>query len=171
MIGAIQTESGKRIYSNDFKLEVLKKVQEIGLSATAKLVNIQYNTISNWVNVAKGGHNCQFCGRTFPWKAALERHIVKQHKDGEGEGMKSREGVSVTHYPEHFKEEVVAFARATSQKDAKDRFNLPESTVRMWLMKSDGLDYRGPSHSRSPKIPFQGRLQVCFREELGLIDL
>ena len=27
----------------------------------------------------------------------------------------------MTHYPEHFKEEVVAFARATSQKDAKDR--------------------------------------------------
>ena len=40
MIDACQTESGKRIYSNDFKLEVLKKVQEIGLSATAKLVRI-----------------------------------------------------------------------------------------------------------------------------------
>ena len=38
MIDASQTDSGKRIYSNDFKLEVLKKVQEIGLSATAKLV-------------------------------------------------------------------------------------------------------------------------------------
>ena len=54
-------------------------------------MNIQYNTISNWVNVAKGGHNCQFCGRTFPWKAALERHIVKQHKNGEGDGLKSRD--------------------------------------------------------------------------------
>ena len=38
MADATQTDSGKRIYSNDFKLEVLKKVQEIGLSATAKLV-------------------------------------------------------------------------------------------------------------------------------------
>merc|ERR550519_1672812 len=75
--------------------------------------------------------------------------------------MKSREGVSVTHYPEHFKKEVVAYAKATSQKDAKDRFNLPESTVRMWLMKSDGLEYRGSSYSRSSieKVPFQGRLQ------------
>ena len=100
-------------------------------------MNIQYNTISNWVNVAKGGHNCQFCGRTFPWKAALERHILKQHKvetkhlkvdiqlfqDGEGDDLKSREGISVTHYPEHFKEEVVAFAKATSQKDAKERLS------------------------------------------------
>ena len=103
-------------------------------------MNIQYNTISNWVNLAKGEHNCQYCGRTFPWKAVLEKHIEKHHKvqtkllkadikikikiklqDGEGDGMKSREGVSVTHYPEHFKEEVVAFAKATSQKDAKDR--------------------------------------------------
>ena len=39
MIDASQTDSGRRIYSNDFKLEVLKKVQEIGISATAKLVS------------------------------------------------------------------------------------------------------------------------------------
>ena len=105
-------------------------------------MNIQYNTISNWVNLAKGEHNCQFCGRTFPWKAVLEKHIEKHHKvltkllisdieikikikiklqDGEGDGMNSREGFSVSHYPEHFKEEVVAFAKATSQKEAKDR--------------------------------------------------
>ena len=32
--------SGRRIYSNEFKLEVLKKVQEIGIPATAKLVSI-----------------------------------------------------------------------------------------------------------------------------------
>ena len=31
-------DTGPRIYSNDFKLDVLKKVQEIGISATAKLV-------------------------------------------------------------------------------------------------------------------------------------
>ena len=37
--------------------------------------------------------------------------------------MESREEISVTHYPEHFKEEVVAFAKATSQKDAKDRLS------------------------------------------------
>ena len=161
MVGAIQTNSGKRLYSNDFKLDVLKRVQEIGISATAKLVNIQYNTIVNWVNLAKGEHNCQICGKAFSFKAALEKHIGKHHKDGEGEALKSREGTPVSHYPERFREEVVAFAKATSQKDAKERFNLSESTVRMWLMKSVGLDYRGPSYSRSPieKTPFQGRLQ------------
>ena len=42
------------------------------------------------------------------------------------------------------------------------RFNLPESTIRMWLRKSDGLDYRGPSYSKPPaeKVRFQGSLQV-----------
>ena len=150
---ANQTDSGRRVYSNDFKLEVLKKVQDIGISATAKLVNIQYNTISNWVNVAKGGHNCHFCGITFPWKAALERHIVKQHKDGNS--LKSREGISGTDYTQQFKQEVVTYAKAMSQKDAKERFNLPVSTVRMWLIKSDGLDYRGPSYSKSPSERLQ----------------
>ena len=42
-------------------------------------------------------------------------------QDGGGNGVTSREGIPVTHYPEHFKEEVVAFAKATSQKDAKER--------------------------------------------------
>ena len=35
--------------------------------------------------------------------------------------MKSREGIPVTHYDEQLKEEVVAFAKATSQKEARDR--------------------------------------------------
>ena len=42
------------------------------------------------------------------------------------------------------------------------RFDLSESTIRMWLRKSDGLDYRGPSYKRlhSERVPFQGTLQV-----------
>ena len=44
-------------------------------------------------------------------------------QDGEGDGMKSREGIPVTHYDEQLKEEVVAFAKATSQKEARDRLS------------------------------------------------
>ena len=51
--------------------------------------------------------------------------------------MKSREGISVTHYPEHFKEEVVAFAKATSQKDAKDRLPKYLQTLRFPLLLLD----------------------------------
>ena len=44
------------------------------------------------------------------------------------------------------------------------RFDLSESTIRMWLRKSDGLNYRGPSYNRlhSDRVPFQGTLQVPF---------
>ena len=63
--------------------------------------------------------------------------VIQQFQDGEGEGLKSREGISVTHYPEHFKEEVVAFAKATSQKDAKDRLPKYLQTLRFPLLLLD----------------------------------
>ena len=41
------------------------------------------------------------------------------------------------------------------------RYNICESTIRMWLKKADWLDYRGPSYRAPPhqKIRFQGTLQ------------
>ena len=107
-------------------------------------------------------------------------------QDGEGDGEMSRKGTSVIHYDQQFREEVVAFAKTTSRKEAKERYNkdllraippsitcyrfdLSESTIRMWLRKADGLDYRGPSYNRAhaDRIRFQGTLQVppkvyCF---------
>ena len=88
------------------------------------------------MNLAKGEHNCHFCGKTYPWKAALDKHIEKQHQvcppaklfsiqvmvqDGEGDGDMSRKGTSVVHYDQQFREEVVAYAKATSRKEAKER--------------------------------------------------
>ena len=61
-------------------IEEFQMAMENNFAMFAFQVNIQYNTISNWVNLAKGEHNCQFCGRTFPWKAVLEKHIKKHHK-------------------------------------------------------------------------------------------
>ena len=50
--------------------------------------------------------------------------------------MKSREGISVTHYPEHFRKEVVAFAKATSQKEAKDRLSTDFLTFKIFTLVS-----------------------------------
>ena len=103
-------------------------------------------------------------------------------QDGEGDGEMSRKGTSVIHYDPQFREEVVTFAKNTSRKEAKERckeplraispfvipccrFDLSESTIRMWLRKADGLDYRGPSYNRAhaDRVRFQGTLQVsCF---------
>ena len=100
-------------------------------------------------------------------------------QDGEGDGDMSRKGTSVIHYDQQFREEVVAFAKTTSRKEAKERcckdllcaippvipfcrFDLSESTIRMWLRKADGLDYRGPSYDKAhaDRVRFQGILQV-----------
>ena len=50
-------------------------------------------------------------------------------QDGEGDGIKSREGIPVTHYDEQLKEQVVAFAKATSQKEARDRLFIESSST------------------------------------------
>ena len=102
-------------------------------------------------------------------------------QDGEGDGEMSRKGTSVIHYDPQFREEVVAFAKMTSRKEAKERFkdllraippvipccrfDLSESTIRMWLRKADGLDYRGPSYNRAhaDRVRFQGTLQVPYK--------
>ena len=42
-------------------------------------------------------------------------------QDGEGDGDLSRKGTSVVHYDQQFREEVVAYAKATSRKEAKER--------------------------------------------------
>ena len=107
-------------------------------------------------------------------------------QDGEGDGEMSRKGTSVIHYDPQFREEVVAFAKTTSRKEAKERckeplraiarvipccrFDLSESTIRMWLRKADGLDYRGPSYNRAhaDRVRFQGTLQVAFHQLFSL---
>ena len=62
----------------------------------------------------QNGHGC--------W---LLRNVISRFllQDGEGDGLKSREGIPVTHYDEQLKEQVVAFAKATSQKEARDRLS------------------------------------------------
>ena len=51
------------------------------------------------------------------------RNVISRFllQDGEGDGLKSREGIPVTHYDEQLKEQVVAFAKATSQKEFLER--------------------------------------------------
>ena len=43
-------------------------------------------------------------------------------QDGEGDGEMSRKGTSVIHYDQQFREEVVAFAKTTSRKEAKEGY-------------------------------------------------
>ena len=128
-------------------------------------------------SILRSSTRCIICAKQTQWQIMVQ--------DGEGDGDMSRKGTSVIHYDQQFREEVVAFAKTTSRKEAKERykdffhaippsitcnrFDLSESTIRMWLRKADGLDYRGPSYNRAhaDRIRFQGTLQVppkvsCF---------
>ena len=70
---------GKKKFSNEVKVEALQKVKEIGLMKTSVLMKIQQSSLRNWVNLGKGGHQCGECQKVFPYKASLEKHMLKKH--------------------------------------------------------------------------------------------
>ena len=72
-------EGKKQLFSNEVKVEALKKVNEIGLMKTSVLMKIQQSSLRNWVNLGKGGHQCGECQKVFPYKASLEKHMLKKH--------------------------------------------------------------------------------------------
>ena len=93
---------GKLVFSNESKIEALKKVKEVGINKTSTLMNIPYTTLRNWVNVCKGEHACTVCDKVFSFKIGLERHMAKKHSK---EGDQKRVKASVK-FDASFKEEV-----------------------------------------------------------------
>ena len=151
------------------------------------------------MNLAKGEHNCHFCGKTYPWKAALDKHIEKQHQvcpivhlpsfcnynqwfrmvrvmeicRGKGPqwfimtNNSEKKWLLMQKPPQGKRQkrgEIASALHLYLTHNSCCRFDLSESTIRMWLRKSDGLDYRGPSYNRlhSDRVPFQGTLQVLL---------
>ena len=92
--------------------KILLEVQTNLRSATADSLYI-YIVVNSFFSVFTGqfadvdnDHNC------------INDH---PHQDGGGDGKMSREGISPNHYEESFKQEVVAFTRATSRKEATEK--------------------------------------------------
>ena len=54
MTHTAKSERSEVIYSNDFKLDVLKKSEEIGIAQVAKLVGIKDSTIKGWSHDDEG---------------------------------------------------------------------------------------------------------------------
>ena len=74
------TETGgkeKVVFSNELKVEALKKVLEIGPKNTSSLMKIPYSSLRNWINICRGGHHCVECNIVFPYKASLEKHMTR----------------------------------------------------------------------------------------------
>ena len=124
----VDTLGARMVFSNEFKLNALKKVQEIGQRETSKLMKIPYTTLRNWVNVCKKEHNCQFCGRSFPFKASLERHEKLKHGE-----ISPKANFNKIKYDAGFKTEVAEFAVANSTEAAMKKYDLADSTIRRWI--------------------------------------
>ena len=92
----VKTHNIGRYYSNEFKLEVLEKVERLGVNETAKIVGVRDSTINGWVpiltsspqiqnffrwvSLARGDHLCSECGKYFTTRGALELHARRQHE-------------------------------------------------------------------------------------------
>ena len=69
----------KVLFSNEFKVEALRKVKEIGSIKTSDLMRIPYTTLMNWINICRGEHQCKECKKGFPYSASLRKHMAKKH--------------------------------------------------------------------------------------------
>ena len=75
----IDSSGVKVLFSNEFKVEALKKVKEIGSMKTSDLMRIPYTTLQNWINICKGEHQCKECKKGFPYRVSLMKHMAKRH--------------------------------------------------------------------------------------------
>ena len=97
----VKTHNVGKFYSNEFKLEVLEKVEKLGVNETGKIFGLRDSTINGWVNLvilktkctrniqsilnrwvslARGDHLCSECGKYFTTRSALEIHARRQHE-------------------------------------------------------------------------------------------
>ena len=145
-------EQQSRTFSNEFKVEALKKVKEIGAKKTSDLLHIPYTTLRNWINVCKGEHQCMHCDKIYPFRASLEKHIAQKHNVNDDPSQK-RPNFSHVKFDKAFKAEVgcqslkpnmktcsnffhlqvANFALTFGRQAALEKYQLGESTIRRWI--------------------------------------
>ena len=129
--GPIKSEGapmgGPKGFPNSVKIEALKMVSQVGVPETSRRMNIHSMTIRNWVNIATNEFSCHHCENAYPWKSTLKKHIEQVHDNPKkaNSHLKNKK----------LEQEVVQYALKTSRKDAKLQFNIPESTIRMWVKR------------------------------------
>ena len=47
-------------------------------------MKIPYSSLRNWINICRGGHQCQECYIVFPYKGSLEKHMTRNMHTSEG---------------------------------------------------------------------------------------
>ena len=119
----------RQTFSNEFKLEAVKKVCEKGLKQVSMELKITTSTLKNWVTVCKDPKACHICGKVFPYKWGLELHIKRSHENVAEKGTQTRNRYN----GKAFKNEVAKFAIENSLEGASEKFGVPIKTLKNWI--------------------------------------
>lgn len=115
-----------QIFSDEFKADALKVVDEVGLTQASKRLKVSFYTLRNWTALSKKAKKCQVCDKIFPFQAQLDRHIKVKH-------MEPARNHSAWKFDDEFRHNVVKYAAETSAEKAMKKFDLADATVRRWV--------------------------------------
>jgi len=114
------------VFSDKFKADALKVVEEVGLTQASKTLKVSFYTLRNWTALSKKAKKCHACDKMFPFKAQLDRHIKVKH-------MEPARNHSAWKFDDDFRQNVVKYAAETSVEEAMKKFDLADATVRRWV--------------------------------------
>ena len=70
-----------KLYTPEFKIDAVKKVQEIGLMKASRLLNLSDTTLKKWRNIILRPLQCSLCGKEFSNHSDLKLHLQRHHPD------------------------------------------------------------------------------------------
>ena len=115
-----------RTYSETLKEEILKRVDEIGTSSTAREQGVNKSVIRSWLNIKRGKYKCEKCERCFKDSHLLKMHIFGEH-------TKQSENRNAWSFDNKFRETVVKYVKEHSMEEASRKFDIVERTIQRWV--------------------------------------
>ena len=79
-------------YTPEFKIEAVRRVDEIGFAQTYKELNLHDNTLRLWCNLIHKPATCTFCEKEFESNYKLKIHVRSKHADDHG--CQSKDGLN-----------------------------------------------------------------------------
>ena len=135
-------ESSKSSYSNEYKVDAIKRACEIGVSGAAKELNLFQSSLNTWIHMAlktrKNSHICHICNKTVIGpRTKLKRHLA----------VHERGGVTWEKKSPSFRQEVALFASQNTLTKASAKYNVSVATIWQYVQKymPGGRDFKETS--------------------------